>query len=60
MAGYYGTIIIEWKCLKPEIYHEEHGYMEDFGCSLSEAAEKFKENNPDYDVISVKFKIGEK
>ena len=36
MAGCFGTFVIEWKCLKPEIYNEEHGYMEVIGRSQSE------------------------
>lgn len=35
MAGYFMTFVIEWQCLKPEIYHEEHGYVECVGRSIS-------------------------
>ena len=59
MAGCFGTFVIEWKCLKPEIYNEEHGYMKVIGRSQSEVVEKFKENNPDYEVINVTFKEGD-
>lgn len=54
MAGYYNTFIIEWRCLKPEVYGEEHGYTEEIGRSSSEVESIFKEINPDYEVINVK------
>lgn len=56
MAGYCGDFIIEWRCLLPEVYNEEHGYMEWCGNCEHDVTEKFLERNPDYEVISVKAK----
>lgn len=56
MAGYNGTFIIEWKCLMPKIYHKEHGYIEYVGSSYTEVIARFKESNPDYEIINVKIK----
>ena len=56
MAGHYSTFIVEWRCLKPDVYGEEHGYTEEIGRSSYEVESIFKEINPDYEVINVKFK----
>ena len=54
MAGFFGTFIIEWECLRPEIHHDTHGFLEIVGNSATDASEKFLAQNPDYAVLSVK------
>lgn len=56
MAGFFGTFIIEWQCLKPHIYNEEHGFVEIMASNENDAVERFESLNPDYKVIDVKLK----
>ena len=56
MAGRFDTYIIEWKCLKPEVYNEEHGFIEWNGNSPNQVKGNFLERNPDYEVIDISVK----
>lgn len=56
MAGYFSTFIIEWQCLKPHIYNEEHGFEELVANNHRDAVEQFESLNPDYKVIDIKLK----
>ena len=53
MAGYFGRFIIEWECLKPEQYNENHGFMDWTASSHNDARSQFLEANPDYIVLNV-------
>lgn len=53
MAGWRGAVTIEWRCLKPEFYGEEHGFASWVAIGLNEAKEEFLKLNPDYEVINV-------
>lgn len=53
MAGFFGKFIIEWECLKPEIYNETKGKIEIIASSQNDAKEKFLKINPDYKVIKI-------
>lgn len=57
MAVFYGTFIIEWECLKPEVHKEEHGTLEWTGSSIHDVSEQFLQRNPDYRIINVQQKI---
>lgn len=56
MAGFFGEFIIEWKCLKPEIYNETHGFIDWIGQSDNEVKEDFLKHNPDYIVVNITLK----
>lgn len=56
MAGYQGTFTIEWRCLKPEVYGEEHGFTSWSGNGHNDVKAEFVRLNPDYEVIGVTLK----
>ena len=56
MAGRYDTYIIEWQCLKPEVYNETHGFLEWTGVNPNNVIQEFLKSNPDYKVVSIKIK----
>lgn len=56
MAEFYGEFIIEWKCLKPEVYNETHGFITMVGQSEHDVKEKFLKHNTDYIIISITLK----
>lgn len=53
MAGYYGIFLVEWKCLKPQVYHEIRGVCEWTGNNVHDVRERFLKANPDYEVLDV-------
>ena len=54
MAGFFGEFIIEWECLKPEVYQETHGFYNCTGKSFDDVVERFTKQNPDYKILNVK------
>lgn len=53
MAGYYGIFLVEWVCLKPEVYREIRGCCEWTGNNVHSVREDFLAKNPDYRVVDV-------
>ena len=45
MAGRYDTYIIEWQCLKSEVYNETYGFLEWSGISPNNVIQEFLKSN---------------